>query len=321
MMEDKKLKIKVYSEGNTFIGVLPSSQRRVYRRDRSRDGEYLAFRKYYAEAKNLKLKGNELYEYLSEKMLNDPGESYLCDKERINELIKKDALRVHNKKKRYRRKLGWFHPNWFITFTYDDELTDAESFEIKLRRCLANLAFRNGWKYIGAREFGSKGGRLHFHFIAYIPEGNMVGQLFKDYHWDGFKREYFTNNTFFHERFGDAEFKRVEGSDILSGRLSNYLIKYLEKQDQKLIYSRGLATEVEMEASAEDVFYTFIDYHTEKLYLSMDLFYSEEEIKRFSPETFFKIDSEGMGYDPSAAEERLAIYLKEKQEKKRRRSA
>ncbi|MBE6531399.1 MAG: hypothetical protein E7679_04855 [Ruminococcaceae bacterium] len=317
---NEKLKLKVYFEGNNYIGVVPKKGVRA-RRGHNDDPMLKVFKKYYAEAKKENISKRDLSEYLFEKMLNHPEQSYLLDKEEIGELIKKEATRIHNKKKRYRRKLGWFRPNWFVTFTYDDKLTDPESFERKLRRCLANLAYRNNWRYIGAREYGEEKGRLHFHFLMFIPEGSMVGQLFTDYHWNGFKREFFTNNTFFHERFGDTEFKPVQGSDLVSGRLSDYLVKYIEKQDQRLIYSRGLATEVEMEVDPKsDVFYTFYDF-SYKCYLSMDLFYSEDELKKFKVDEYYEIDSEGMGLDYFGAQERFYQSYREKLERKKRRSA
>lgn len=306
----KKIKLKVYRQGNSFIGVIPREGKKGIKRTVDKDPKKLAFRKYYVEAQKLRIPKNQLVDYLWEKMFNNE-ESYLLDREDIVEMIKKEANRIHQKKKRYREKLGFFRPNWFVTFTYADSATDPESFERKLRRALSNLANRKGWRYIGAKEHGSEKGRLHFHFIMYIPEGGMIGELFKDYHWNGFKREYFTNNTYFHERFGDCEFVPISGCDLMSGRLSSYLVKYIEKEDSRLIYSRHLSTRIEMEVyENEDIFMTFYDY-SRKVYLALELFFSDDELKYLGVDEFLEIDPEGMGYNREVAYKRPAfVYEK-----------
>ncbi|MBQ8141062.1 MAG: hypothetical protein IJ038_05140 [Clostridia bacterium] len=299
----ERLKLKVYREGSSFIGIIPREGVKGISRKHIKNPMYLAFRKCYVEAMKEGVPKRRLSEHLFEKMLNNEEESYLLEKEDIKLLIKKEANRIHQKKKRYYRKLAWLRPNYFLTFTYSDGVTDAESFEHKLRRCLSNLADRRGWRYIGAKEHGSENGRVHFHFLVYIPEGEMIGELFKDYHWNHQKRrrEYFTNNTYFHERFGDSQFEAISGSELVSGRLSGYLVKYIIKEDVPLIYSRHLATEVEMEViKDEDVFMTFYD-HTRKVYLALELFFSDKELKRLCTDEFLSVDSEGMGYNVNVA--------------------
>ena len=203
------MKLKVYSQGNSFIGVFPRAIQTGSRGSKVKDPMNESFKKYYREAQALKIEKRELNDFLFEKMLNDEG-SYLLDLETIKEMVKKEANRLHQKIKRYQRKMGFFRPNYFLTFTYADDQTDEESFELKLRRALSNLAYRNEWRYIGVKERGAEDGRVHFHFLAYIPEGKMVGELFLDSHWSKKKkkREYFTNNTFFQERFGICRFDK-----------------------------------------------------------------------------------------------------------------
>ena len=295
-----KMKMKVYSEGNSFIGILPRSAHKTGSRSTLKNPMSDAFKKYYREAQTLNINKRELNDFLFEKMLNDEG-SYLLDLDTIKEMVKKEVNRVHQKVKRYRRKMGFFRPNYFLTFTYSDDQTNEEEFELKLRRALSNLAYRNEWRYIGVKERGSEGGRVHFHFLAYIPEGKMVGELFLDSQWSTKrkKREYFTNNTFFVERFGKCRFDKITNADLLSGGVSNYLIKYLIKDDEKLIYSRHIPTEIEVDVDLEkDVFCTFYDFGL-KVYLSMNLFYSEEELKALGSDDFYILDPEGLGFDPT----------------------
>ena len=294
------MKVKVYSEGNSFIGVLPhidiltllSSHDKRRCEDPMRD----AFRRYYREAQKLEISKRELNDFLFEKMLNDEN-SYLLDLETIKEMVKKEANRLHQKVKRYRRKMGFFRPNYFLTFTYADDQIDEESFELKLRRALSNLAYRNEWRYIGVKERGSEGGRVHFHFLAYIPEGKMVGELFLDSQWSTKrkKREYFTNNTFFQERFGKCRFDKITNADILSGGVTNYLIKYLIKDDEKLIYSRHIPTHIELDVDPEkDIFCTFYDFGY-KVYLSMNIFFNQKELRALGSDDFYEFDCDGMG--------------------------
>ncbi len=307
----ERMKVKVYRDGNSFIGILPNAMGiKGVPRKRDITPEREAFRKYYIQAKKENVPKRQLVEYLQSKMFNDEN-SYILYPEEIKELIKKEATRIHNKEKTYYRKLGFFQPNWFVTFTYDDEKTDVETFERQLRRCLSNLAQRKEWRYIGAKEHGSERGRVHFHFIVYIPEGNMVGELFKDYHWNKQKRrrDYFTNNTFFNERFGYTDFQPVAGCDITSGTLKNYLTKYIIKEDARLIYSRHLPTQIETEIIVEeDVFMTFYD-HTRKVYLALEMFLSDKELAKLFVDEFALVDSEGMGLNLNVAWKQPAYAL------------
>ena len=292
------MKLKVYSQGNSFIGVFPRAIQTGSRGSKVKDPMNESFKKYYREAQALKIEKRELNDFLFEKMLNDEG-SYLLDLETIKEMVKKEANRLHQKIKRYQRKMGFFRPNYFLTFTYADDQTDEESFELKLRRALSNLAYRNEWRYIGVRERGAEGGRVHFHFLAYIPEGKMVGELFLDSQWSTKrkKREYFTNNTFFQERFGKCRFDKITAEDVISSSVTNYLVKYLIKDDEKLIYSRHIPTEIEVDVDLkEDVFCTFYDFGY-KVYLSMNLFYSNEELRSLGSDEFYVLDPEGLGYN------------------------
>ena len=281
------MKMKVYSQGGSFIGVLPRQARRFGRPDTYKDPKVVAFKKYYREAMKLKLKGNDLLEYLWCAMFNDDG-LYVLDDVDIKDMTKKEKNRVHNRLKRYKRKLEFFRPNYFITFTYSDQLVDVDTFERQLRRVLANLSYRNNWRYIGVRERGEEGQRIHFHFIAYVPPGMMVGDLFLDKQWSTKRRKYemFTNNTFFQERFGKCHFVKVNENDYISGNFSNYLAKYIVKDDERLIYSRYLPTEIECDVDIDrDVCMSFYDFGV-KVYLSLNMFYDQDELAAMGSATW-----------------------------------
>ena len=63
-----------------------------------------------------------------------------------------------------------------MTFTCDPIKLTQESFMKKLRKCLANLHTRRGWRYMGVFEYGEVTGAIHFHVLLYVPEncGYMV---------------------------------------------------------------------------------------------------------------------------------------------------
>ena len=142
---------------------------------------------------------------------------------------------------RLNRKVNLQDWNYFLTFTYDDELHTEETFKKKLKLCLWNLTKRKGWKYIGVWERGEDTDRLHFHGIFYIPEGAMVGKLFEtnDYNVKTHKREKITQNTFFAKRFGRSKFEVIQSQRSLS-RAVEYITKYIEKTGDRLVFSRGL---------------------------------------------------------------------------------
>lgn len=295
-----KIKMKVYKEGGDVIGVLPMAKVNVKKRNKPApmSEEKKLIRKYFIEAKQ---KGTytkkETREYIQDKLLNDPEhEPMLVPDEDIRECIGQELHRLHLRVKRYKRKFGFFHPNYFVTFTYDSKKTDSVSFERKLRRSLANLATRNDWRYIGVKEYGGENGRVHFHFLINIPDGKMIGELFTDYHWNGSKREYFINNTYFSKRFGFSQFDRIEGDINNNHKLVAYIQKYMLKQDAKLIYSRHLPGEIEAEVDTEDdVYLTFYDFSF-KCYLRQD-FFGDFEYPDFE---YYEMDPEGMGFNLDA---------------------
>ena len=48
-------------------------------------------------------------------------------------------------------------------------------------------------------------------------------------------------NTFFLKKFGRNDFKKIESNLILNDSIK-YIMKYLEKSGEKIVYSRGLYT-------------------------------------------------------------------------------
>ena len=144
--------------------------------------------------------------------------------------------------------------NYFVTFTYDDKKHTEESFRGKLRGMLKNFHNRKGWKYMGVWERGKKTNRLHFHGLFYIPEGTMSGEFEEVIGYD-FKRKerrITKQNTFFADRFGRNEFEELDRGPLFGHALA-YIIKYMEKTNEKIVYSRGLYQYFISDIQNEDV--------------------------------------------------------------------
>lgn len=143
--------------------------------------------------------------------------------------------------------------NYFATFTYDDNKQTEEAFKKKLSTCLKHLASRKQWKYIGVWERSPKNNRLHFHAILNVPENQMIGTLIEkqDYDTKGKRMQTTIQNTHFNERFGRSDFKYIVKQEL--PYIIGYLIKYIDKTHERLVYSRGLPTYFISDILDEDV--------------------------------------------------------------------
>ena len=80
-------------------------------------------------------------------------ESDFADKAALKAFVDKNLERVKTnaikRKVRLMRKLGLQRWDYFVTFTYSDELHTEETFRKKLTNTLKHLVARKGWKYAG----------------------------------------------------------------------------------------------------------------------------------------------------------------------------
>lgn len=172
--------------------------------------------------------------------------------ERQNERKKINAIR---RKVRLSKKVNlqreW---SYFCTFTFSDEKHTEESFRKSLRNTLKHLVSRKGWKHIGVWERGGETGRLHFHGIFYIPQGSMVGEIVetKDYNTKDHRMQTAYQNTYFLERYGRNDFQQLGSLEEVQHSLG-YLMKYIEKSDEKLIYGGKLPTYFVSDVIDEDI--------------------------------------------------------------------
>ena len=243
-------KSKVYFDGSHYIAI-PHTEQPWKRRKRNicRDKNEEKVKE-ILESKKDKVKSEKIKETVEE------IDKEIRDIEKSKEIVKK----VLDKEKRNRivrltrlyRKVNlqqWTH---FCTFTYDSEKLNEEEFKKKLLNCLRHLSSRKGWKYIGVWERSPINQRLHFHGIFVIPK--MIGEIIeiKDYSTKNHKMQITHQNTFFLERFGRNDFKEIEQSSLVYQAIS-YILKYIRKTGEKVIYSKHLHTYFVSDILARDI--------------------------------------------------------------------
>lgn len=140
------------------------------------------------------------------------------------------------------RKANLANFNYFCTFTYDDKLHTEESFKKKLQGCFKMMCHRRKWKYMGVWERAPKTNRLHFHGLFNIPDNSMPGEIIevRDYSTQFNKMQKTFQSSYFNERFGRSDFKEIDEQERRLGNALAYLMKYIEKTGEKIVYSKGL---------------------------------------------------------------------------------
>ena len=132
--------------------------------------------------------------------------------------------------------------NYFCTFTYDNAMHDEASFRKKFLNTLSHMSSRKGWKYMGVWERAPKSKRLHFHGLFSIPEGTLPGSIkvVKSYSTRIGKVQYSYQSSYFNERFGRSDFSLIDGYENTLGNAISYVMKYMEKTGEKVVYSKRL---------------------------------------------------------------------------------
>ena len=208
--------------------------------------------------------------------------------ERNNERKKTNAIR---RKVRLAKKAYLQEWSFFCTFTFSDEKHTEESFRKSLRNTLKHLVNRKGWKHIGVWERGGETGRLHFHGIFYIPPDGMVGEIVetKDYNTKDHRMQTAHQNTYFLERYGRNDFQPLGSQEEVQHSLG-YLMKYIEKSGERLIYGGKLPTYFESDVADEDILAPYgIDDRKAILADDFTCMMDGEVIGKVSPEVIAKM--------------------------------
>lgn len=139
------------------------------------------------------------------------------------------------------RKANLANLNYFCTFTYDDKKHSEKTFKKKLQTCFRNFCYRYNWKYFGVWERAPETQRLHFHGLFYIPDGTMPGEIeeHRDFNFKTQQRTTTYQSSYFNKRFGRSDFKEINSRQDLMEEIS-YIMKYIEKTEEKIVYSKGL---------------------------------------------------------------------------------
>lgn len=155
------------------------------------------------------------------------------------------------------RKANLANFNYFCTFTYDDNKHTEHSFKKKLKQVLRNMTYRKDWKYLGVWERGKDTERLHFHGLFNIPEGTLPGEFItvKDYNTSKHRMQTAEVNSYFWERFGRNEFDPINTKADL-GKACVYIMKYIEKTGEKIVYSKNLPMYFISDIKDEDILCT-----------------------------------------------------------------
>lgn len=230
---------KVYFDGSHYIaipqGSYPSGKGCKKQHSANPTPEQIdrkeQFETAYKESKKLPKKERD--KFFDERLKDAIPE----DTERKAFIAENKERKKRNNSKKYSllwRKVRLQQWNYFVTLTFDSEKCTAETFKAKLTDTLKKLVMRKGWKYIGAWEHGGENGRLHFHGIFVIPDGQMVGELqsVTDYSTKRKRRQTKLQNTYFYKRFGLNEFVEISPRDVEHS--VKYIIKYIEKEGGRL---------------------------------------------------------------------------------------
>ena len=210
------------------------------------------FERLYKEFNELKRK--EKREKIIERILT-------CFKDReqaekyVDENLTRKIINAIVRKIRLCRK-AYLQGNWnyFATFTYSDELHTEETFKEYLRNVLKHRVKRKGWKYIGVWERGGQNKRLHFHALMYIPDGTMDGENIEEKYFDTTTRKMRSAyvNTYFKDKIGRCDFEPIFAPMEL-GNCIGYLIKYIEKSNERIVYGGKLPTGIISTVLDEDI--------------------------------------------------------------------
>lgn len=235
---------KIYFDGSHYIAIPQSNKAKLKKSKARKSPKEIELKRKFEESynKNKNLKNKEKTErIITELNVNFDEEN--TTKNFVTENIQRKQRNAIVRRTRLARKIYIGEWNWFCTFTYDDKKHDENSFKTKLSNCFKHMASRKKWKYIGVWERSPKNNRLHFHGIFFIPEKSMVGELIEkeDYSLVTKTRQRTNQNTYFLNRFGRNDFSPIPHKSLLGNAMA-YLMKYIEKSGEKIVYSRNTPT-------------------------------------------------------------------------------
>ena len=252
LMDDDECPDCPFDDVETVVTKPPKikkEERKVKTKRVTRAGE---FKRLYEECKNMKVKDQKKY------LMNCIRDLFpdLRAAELYVERKLMDKYRaLVERRKRFMRKAYLNNFDYFATFTYADDKHTEEDFKKKLANTLKHFANRKGWKYMGVWERGGENNRLHFHALLKVPEGTMPGELIEvtDFNLKMHRNKKTVQNTFFNKKFGRSDFEKIIKKPRAYLSAVEYILKYISKTGERIVYSRGLPMYVISDINSEDV--------------------------------------------------------------------
>lgn len=129
---------------------------------------------------------------------------------------------------------------------------------------------------MGVWERAPKTNRLHFHGLFYVPDiSTLEIKIIKDYDTISHKMQESNQSEYFNKRFGRSDFKEIDENEKKLGNALAYLMKYIEKTGEKIVYSKGLPQYFISDILSEDIVCT-IGQEDKKLLLFDDFMCLDE---------------------------------------------
>lgn len=245
---------KIYFDGSHYIAI-PKTTRPTKKNKRFTDTDTQEKKKAFetaykgTKAKRKREKVTEITAELTPNFENESEASAF-----VAEQMERVQRNLITRRMRLARKINLGNRNYFCTFTYDDKKHTEESFKKSLRNCFKKLCHRKGWIYIGVWERSPERQRLHFHGLFYVPQ--MQGELVehRDYSTKTHQMQMTLQNTYFNARFGRCDFSPIDRENL--GEATAYLMKYIEKSGERIVYSKNTPTYFVSDILDDDVICT-----------------------------------------------------------------
>lgn len=108
---------------------------------------------------------------------------------------------------------------------------------------------------MGGWERAPKTNRLHFHELFFIPEGTIPGNMIekKDFNLNTHKMQLTMQSEYFNSRFCRNYFERIDDNFVKMSNAMAYILKYIGKTNEKIVYSRKLPVYVMSNIDENDV--------------------------------------------------------------------
>lgn len=236
-----QIEAKVYFDGSHYIAIPKSDSVQGKKSERfysmENKDKKAVFENAYKNVKARKRKDKV------KEIINEIKSEFESEEKATNFVIENMQRLNRNlivRRMRLARKINWGKWDYFCTFTYDDKKHTKESFRKRLSDCFKKMSYRHDWVYIGVWERSPKNQRLHFHGIFNIPK--MKGELIevRDYDTRAHKMRTTLQNTYFSERFGRNDFSPIDPYNL--GNATAYLMKYIGKSGERIVYSKNTPT-------------------------------------------------------------------------------